>query len=136
MLELYKNIKKRREELGLSQEALAQKVGYTNRSTIARIEHGEIDLPQSMIMKFANALRISPFELMGMDGYDGPTNSDSIMIGEDLNKPAYLLDPKAAEIAQEYYENPDRRIVFDLVRNIPPEDLELTKSILEKMSNK
>jgi transcriptional regulator with XRE-family HTH domain len=38
MLDLYKNIKMRREELGMSQEQLAKKVGYTSRSTIARIE--------------------------------------------------------------------------------------------------
>lgn len=49
MLDLYKNIKMRREELGMSQEQLAKKVGYTSRSTIARIERGDFDLSQSKI---------------------------------------------------------------------------------------
>lgn len=38
MLTLYKNIKKLREELGMSQDELAEKTGYTSRSSIAKIE--------------------------------------------------------------------------------------------------
>lgn len=38
MLTLYKNIKKLREELGMSQDELAEKAGYTSRSSIAKIE--------------------------------------------------------------------------------------------------
>jgi len=67
MLELYKNIKKRRQELGLSQAELAKMVGYTDRSTIARIEAGKIDLPQSKILAIAKALDVAPGELMGWD---------------------------------------------------------------------
>ena len=67
MEELYKNIKERRLELGMSQEELAKKVGYTSRSTIARIEHGEINLPQSKVVDIAKALNISASELMGWE---------------------------------------------------------------------
>ena len=74
MLELYKNIKKRREELGLSQDALAKKVGYTDRSSIAKIESGKVDLPQSKILEIAEALRIPPGELMGLDGIEEQQN--------------------------------------------------------------
>lgn len=65
MIELYRNIRRRREELGMSQDTLARRVGYTSRSTIARIENGEIDIPQSKILAFAEALRTTPAELMG-----------------------------------------------------------------------
>lgn len=70
MLDLYKNIKARREELGMSQAELARRVGYTNRSTIARIERGDVDLSQSKIMEIAKALKISAGELMGIDGIE------------------------------------------------------------------
>ena len=36
-MELYKRIKARREELGMSQEELATKLGYKSRSTINKI---------------------------------------------------------------------------------------------------
>ena len=65
MLDLYKNIKMRRIELNLSQEQLASKVGYTSRTSIAKIEAGEIDLPQSKIVLFAKALQTTPEWLMG-----------------------------------------------------------------------
>ena len=50
MLALYKNIKKLRQQLNLSQDDLAKKIGYTNRSSIAKIEKGEVDLPLSKII--------------------------------------------------------------------------------------
>lgn len=68
MLDLYVNIRKRRKELGMSQDELAKKVGYTSRSTVARVENGEIDLPRSKIFAFAEALKTTPGELMGLDG--------------------------------------------------------------------
>lgn len=78
---LYQNIRKRREALGLSQDALAQKVGYTSRSSIAKIENGDVDIPRSKIVAFAKALRCSPLELMGWDGSElNNFNKDDISI--------------------------------------------------------
>lgn len=41
MLEIYKRIRARREELGTSQEELAKRMGYRSRSSINKIENGE-----------------------------------------------------------------------------------------------
>ena len=71
MLELYKNIKTRRKELKISQEELAKMTEYTDRSSIAKIENGTVDLPQSKIVLFAKALNTTPGELMG-DTYSKP----------------------------------------------------------------
>lgn len=65
MLALYKNIKEQRERLGLSQEELALKTGYSSRSSIAKIEKGLVDLTQSKIALFAKALNTTQSELMG-----------------------------------------------------------------------
>ena len=65
MLDLYKNIRRYRIFLDMSQADLAKKTGYTDRSSIAKIERGDVDLPQSKIMAFAKALHVSPGELMG-----------------------------------------------------------------------
>lgn len=62
---LYKNIKAAREALGLSQEQLAKKIGYTDRSSIAKIESGKVDLPQSKIVALAKALQTTTLALMG-----------------------------------------------------------------------
>lgn len=68
MLELYENIKRLRKEKKMSQEKLAELTGYTDRSSIAKIEKGDVDLPQSKIMLFAKALGVDAGTLMGADG--------------------------------------------------------------------
>ena len=66
-MELHLNIKKRRKELKMTQEKLAEKTGYTSRTSIAKIEAGKVDLPQSKIVEFAKALKTTPGELMGIN---------------------------------------------------------------------
>ncbi len=65
MLELYKNIKRLREEKGLSQDALAKLTGYSDRSSITKIEKGQVDLQQSKIELFAKALGTTSRDLVG-----------------------------------------------------------------------
>lgn len=72
MLDLYKNIKKLREEKGMSQDSLAKLTGYTDRSSIAKIEKGQVDLQQSKIELFAKALGTTSRELVGWDNNVGP----------------------------------------------------------------
>lgn len=77
MLKLYDNIKKEREEKGISQSELAKKVGYSDRSMIAKIENGKVDLSQSKIEAIAKALGTTSASLMG---WDEQKNSDPIVI--------------------------------------------------------
>ncbi len=65
-VETHENIKALREKQGLSQEALAERTGYKDRSSIAKIEAGLVDLTQSKIAAFAKALNVSPAHLMGI----------------------------------------------------------------------
>lgn len=62
---LYTRIKSRRIELNLTQDEVAQRLGYKSRSTIAKIEAGESDIPQSKIESFASVLNTTPAYLMG-----------------------------------------------------------------------
>ena len=65
MIELYTNIKNRRIELKMTQSELADKVGYADKGMISRVENGKVDLSQSQIWKFAQALETDPATLMG-----------------------------------------------------------------------
>lgn len=64
MEQLYINIKNRRKELGMTQEQLAHKIGYTDRSMIAKIESGVVDINISTMKKIAKALNTEPIELI------------------------------------------------------------------------
>ena len=58
------NIKKRRFELRMSQQELADKMGYRTRSTIAKIESGENDVSHKKLQKFAEVLDTTVEELV------------------------------------------------------------------------
>ena len=65
-------IKKRREQLGVSQEQLANILGYKSRSSINKIELNHTDLPQSKIVALAKALSVTPAYLMGWEDIEQP----------------------------------------------------------------
>jgi len=58
-------IKIARENLGLSQEQLAIRLGYSTRTTISRIESGSNGVPTKKLVAFAEALRVTPQWLAG-----------------------------------------------------------------------
>ena len=86
------NIKKRRFELKMSQQELADVMGYKTRSTIAKIESGENDVSQKKLQKFAVALdttveslisgyTASPaFATQGLDTTDTQRNKNIVII--------------------------------------------------------
>lgn len=68
-------IRIRREELNMSQDELAKRVGYKSRSSIQKIEKSR-DLPIGKVRQVAAILDINPSYLLGWT--------------EDQNMPAYL----------------------------------------------
>lgn len=116
-MDMYEKIKKLRLQLGLSQDELAEKVGYTHRSSIGKVESGLVDLPQSKIQAFATALHTTPQYLMGFE--DEPQNKFSSV--EDaikfiLEQPmvanfgGYNLDTMTDEEIMEFAEDVSQMI--------------------------
>lgn len=60
-------IKRRREELGMSQMELALKVGFTSRSAITKVEKNVNGVTGTKVEQFAKALQTTPSYLMGWD---------------------------------------------------------------------
>ena len=71
MPEIGKRIRSRREQLGMTQEELASRLGYKSKTTIAKIENGTNDLVQSKVTEFAKVLDTTPAYLMGWTQLDG-----------------------------------------------------------------
>lgn len=66
-MEIGERIKLKREELNMSQDELAKKVGYKSRSSVNKIESDGRGLPQNKIVLFANALQTTSAYLMGWE---------------------------------------------------------------------
>lgn len=60
-------IKQRRKELGWSQRELAKRLGYSNHTTLTKIESGKVDINQSKVVLFAEVLRTTPAYLIGLE---------------------------------------------------------------------
>lgn len=63
-MRIHERIRSMRKQRRMSQEELAKLSGYGDRSTISRVEKGEIDLPHSKIFAIADALNCSPSYLL------------------------------------------------------------------------
>ena len=118
MLELYKNIKRRRIELGMTQDELAKLTGYTDRSSITKIEAGKVDLPQSKIMQFAEVLNVSPTALLGWED-DGHYDNDDTL-----------------EIAKQMMDNEELHALFRAAKDSDPEDIEAVYNMLLALKRK
>lgn len=64
----------------MTQEELAEKLGYKSKSSVAHIENGR-DIPRSMIVKLADILDTSPAYLMGWED-ERPARDDLSSLAE------------------------------------------------------
>lgn len=120
MLALYKNIKARRIQLGMSQQELADKAGYTDRSSIAKIETGKVDLTQSKIKALANALQTTASQLMG----------------DTENKPLVNNDEELTDYLEELKNRKELRMLFSISKNCTKEEVEQAVRIIEALHKK
>jgi len=78
----------------MSQDTLAHLTGYSDRSSIAKVEAGKVDLSQSKISLFAKALGITPGELMQIsDPAPAPLAQDEQQLLDDYRQ----LNPSGKE---------------------------------------
>jgi transcriptional regulator with XRE-family HTH domain len=72
-------IKKRRIELGITQDELAHRIGFESRSAITKIEKSDRNLNQSKIKLIADALQTTQDYIMGW-GEEQTTDQADIQI--------------------------------------------------------
>lgn len=99
MTEIAIRIKRRREELGLTQDDLAQRMGYKSRSSINKIENGENDIPQAKIKRFAEELHTTPMYLLGLeDSAPDPLDEEIIRLYNSLGEREQALAREMLEM--------------------------------------
>lgn len=78
-------VRKIREESGLTQDQLAQKIGLT-RTSITNLEHGRQKIQVHVLYELANALGVEPADLL-------PLNPDAKKDRTDI-KDRHNMEPK------------------------------------------
>ena len=103
-MNLYEKIKLLRKQKKISQEKLAALTGYSDRSSIAKIEQGKVDLSETKIKIFANALGTTPAYLLGWED-ENITSSSALKIPV-LGNVAAGIPISAVEDILDYEEVP------------------------------
>lgn len=86
-------IKARREALGLIQQDLADALGYTSKTTIAKIEKGLLELSLSKTVDVAKALQTSPAYLMGWIDNPELTHQETIELEHQKKRSPQIGTP-------------------------------------------
>lgn len=125
ILDIGQIIKTRRLELDLTLKEVGDAVGVSE-STVSRWEDGNIaNMKRNRIAALAKILKLNPNIIMGWE--DG---------SDDENDSSYYLNPEAAKIAQDVYDNPELRILFDAAKNVSPDDIKAVADMMLRMRRK
>ncbi len=120
MSNIGEKIRNRRTELEMTQQELAERMGYKHKSSINKIELGMTEVTIDQAELFADVLDVPVSYLMGWT--------------EEQND--YYFNEDTAQIAQQIYEDKELRALFDAARGISPEDMKTLYSVALAMKRK
>ena len=119
-------IKKRRTELDLSQEEVANELGYKSRTSVFKVEQGITDLPLSKVKEFAKVLKTTPSYLMGWEDDEGNLDVDNLPKKEKLNYEEFMEQSKFF-FNDENVSEEDKELFFKSLQEIFLDSLKRTK---------
>ena len=110
-------IRERRRSLELSQEDLAKRAGYTDKTSISKFENSGNDISMKQVNRLAAALNCSSVYLMGWTSEPKSTEADPIIVEtgvpiETLSRiriqgeAVALTDPDEIELIEAYRSQP------------------------------
>lgn len=105
-MDTYDRIRTARKVLGMTQTDLAKKCGYADKSMIARVENGQVDIHLSKLKMIAKALGVSAEYLFGVA--PNQDQIDRVMV--------YAADMKSSHYLADVYTNIRKLDDIDLLR--------------------
>lgn len=126
-MDIYARIKELRNIKKLTQTELAHKTGYKDKTAIAKIEAGKIDIPQSKIKAFADALGCSVSYLL--DGYDENDTLEAFVNMSQADKQAFL---KRALLYMQAYQEKVTESQYPVTMQLTDGEAKLIKELRER----
>lgn len=105
-----------RDKKGMSDYSVAKIIGV-GRSTLSDWKTGKHTPNKDNLKRIAEYFGVSV---------------DYLMTGIDAPNETYYANPETAKIAQELFDNPDLRVLFDAAKDAKPEDLKLAADMLKR----
>ena len=147
ILDIGKRIKLLRTQCKMSQNELATKMGYTSRTTISKIESGNIKITTEDVVKFAEALHTSVPYLMGWNNIENqfpivissPNTKElqDAIISIDSCKPQFDNDTERSHRFSSYIKkmskltDDQQNIIYGMIDNmVPPKNNDVEPILL------
>lgn len=113
---IYLNIKKRRNDIGMSQSELAKAVGYSDKTMISKIERGIIDLPLPKLNAIAYALGTSTASLFGWEDMNNDLLETRLEL-ESLDEQKGAFD---TELITRFHilNNQDQELIVNMINSL------------------
>ena len=106
-------------EIGISDIAFCRGIGVA-QSTFANWKARGTDPNSTYIANIAKILGVSEKYIL--------TGEEEVETNQE-----YYIDPETAALAQEIFDNPELRILFDATRNVSKEDLAVVVQIAQRL---
>ena len=109
-----------REEHRYTLKEIASKLGVSE-AMVSRHESNTKNIPYDIIEQYAKIYGCTPQYIMGWKDDDSSGSE------------GYYTNPETAKLAQELFDNPDMRILFDAARDSEPKDLQMAADLLKRL---
>lgn len=117
------NIKKIREQYGLTQAELGEIAGVSDKA-VSTWENGTAEPRMGAIQKIAEHFGITKGSIV--DDKDQTSGQNE----------GYYFDDEAAELAQEIYEDPELRVLLKAKRDLSKDDMEVIVNMIKALQAK
>ena len=105
-------VRARRDELGLTQDDLAERAGYCNKTAISKLEHAGNELSMKQVRRLASALDCTMEYLMGWQIRPDTKLSDTHVSTSDI--------PAAIDLYASYKAaSPEKQMAIDVLLKDP-----------------
>lgn len=117
-------LKEAMNEKGMKAVELSARSGVL-KSSISQYMNGSHSMSNKAAGAIGKVLGVDPVWLMGFD-----VPKYAVEKNEQLN---YYTDPETARKAQEAFDNPDLRVLFDAADGARPEDIQMAAELLKRL---
>ncbi len=113
-------LRRLREEHRYTLKEIASKLGVSE-AMVSRHESNTKNIPYDIIEQYAKIYGCTPQYIMGWKDDDSSGSE------------GYYTNPETAKLAQELFETPGMRILFDAARDSDPKDLQMAADLLKRL---
>ena len=121
-------IRQRREELGLSQQELAARLGYRSKVSISNVENDRDDMTTTRVQKYAKALETTSAYLMGWEETADFIVDDIAIVEKKEERPIRHLIMYA-----DYFNRLSIKNLLDVAKDCSDKQIDLATEMLKSM---